>query len=266
MEIITPRQPGNQIRHALFDFDGTISLIREGWQDIMLPMMFEKLRPIEQHLDDDALRHLIRDYVTRLTGKQTIYQMIELADQIRKRGGTPLDPLDYKYEYLDRLEQRIKSRITGLESGIIKPHELMVPGSAEFLVMLRQRGVVCYLASGTDKQFVEREASLLGVTELFDGGIFGAIDDYQNFSKKLVIERILREKNISGSELVGIGDGYVEIENTKQVGGTAIGLPTFESNPTVVDQWKRDRLLQAGADALAINLLPVKDLTRFMFE
>src|ERR1044071_7094825 len=30
-------------RFALFDFDGTLSLIREGWMDVMLPMMVDIL-------------------------------------------------------------------------------------------------------------------------------------------------------------------------------------------------------------------------------
>ena len=45
---------------------------------------------------------MVEEFVGRLTGKQTMYQMIELADQIAKRGGTPLDPLEYKKMYLDR--------------------------------------------------------------------------------------------------------------------------------------------------------------------
>ena len=34
--------------------------------------------------------------------------MIQLAEEIRKRGGQPLEPLDYKRMYLDRLWERIK--------------------------------------------------------------------------------------------------------------------------------------------------------------
>jgi len=30
------------IKYALFDFDGTVSLIREGWQGIMIPYFAEK--------------------------------------------------------------------------------------------------------------------------------------------------------------------------------------------------------------------------------
>ena len=40
MEIVRPWK-GMDIRYALFDFDGTISLIRQGWQDIMIPYFVE---------------------------------------------------------------------------------------------------------------------------------------------------------------------------------------------------------------------------------
>ena len=33
--------PRGRIRHAVLDFDGTISSIRDGWQDFMVPMMVE---------------------------------------------------------------------------------------------------------------------------------------------------------------------------------------------------------------------------------
>ena len=51
IEIVNQSIPRGHVRHALFDFDGTLSLIREGWQGVMIPMMvlsgamfsFEKL-------------------------------------------------------------------------------------------------------------------------------------------------------------------------------------------------------------------------------
>ena len=48
-EIVNPNIQRGQINQALFDFDGTLSLIREGWQDIMVPMMVEKLMDTPEH-------------------------------------------------------------------------------------------------------------------------------------------------------------------------------------------------------------------------
>ena len=43
IEIIREPAGRGRYRHALFDFDGTVSLIREGWPEVMCPMMVEIL-------------------------------------------------------------------------------------------------------------------------------------------------------------------------------------------------------------------------------
>src|SRR5580698_2712761 len=107
-------RPG--ISHVLFDFDGTLSLIREGWPAVMVPMFVEILPPLAGE-SDEARRRLCLDDIMRLNGKQTIYQMIQLAARITERGGVPRDPLWYKHEYLRRLEIRISNRTTALQSA-----------------------------------------------------------------------------------------------------------------------------------------------------
>jgi hypothetical protein len=68
----------------------------------------------------------------------------------------------------------------------------------------------------------------------------------------MVIERILRDNAITGERLLALGDGYVEIENTKQVGGMAIAVASDESanGSGRIDGWKRQRLLGVGADVV----------------
>ena len=44
MEIVNPDIERGRIRSVLFDFDGTLSLIREGWQQVMGPMMVSEVR------------------------------------------------------------------------------------------------------------------------------------------------------------------------------------------------------------------------------
>ncbi|MCF0234374.1 MAG: HAD family hydrolase, partial [Thermoguttaceae bacterium] len=208
LEIV--RSPENRrFKAALFDFDGTLSLVREGWQNIMVPYFCEELAPFVQ--DAVETERVVRDFVDRITGKQTIYQCIQLAEEIKARGGTPLEPLAYKKEYLRRLQERIQSRIDALAAGIARPDDFVVPGGRRFLQLLRDAGVKLYLASGTDEIYVKQEAELLELTSYFDGGIYGAQDDYKTFSKALVIERLVKTNNLGGAELVGFGDGYVEI-------------------------------------------------------
>ena len=178
--------PRPKVSHVLFDFDGTLSLIRQGWPEVMIPMFMEML-PRRADETDEAVRTLMTDDIMRLNGKQTIYQMIQLADRIKERGGQPREPLWYKHEYLHRLNALIRSRTDGLGAGTVKPVEWLVHGSRELLENLRQRGLAIYLASGTDEVFVKQEAGLLGLTEFFGKHIYGAQDDYKQFSKKMVI-------------------------------------------------------------------------------
>jgi phosphoglycolate phosphatase len=244
-------RPRPHISHVLFDFDGTLSLIREGWPEVMVPMFAEFLPRRADETDDELRRQAFED-IMRLNGKQTIYQMIQLAERIRERGGQPREPLWYKHEYLRRLNDRIAVRIEGLREGTIPPDELLVHGARDLLQQLRERGLPLYLASGTDEAFVKEEARLLGVAEFFEGRIYGALDDYQSFSKKLVIDRILLENNIPGDQLLAFGDGYVEIENTKQVGGLAVAVASDEAHNGSgrMDPWKQARLRGVGADVI----------------
>ena len=215
----------------------------------MVPMFVEMLphRPGES---EAAVRQMALDDIMRLNGKQTIYQMIQLADRIRERGGEPKEPLWYKHEYLRRLEIQTRERTGGLRNGTIRPEEFLVHKVRPLLEHLQSRGLTLYLASGTDEYAVKDEANLLDVTKYFGSHIYGALDDYKQFSKKMIIDRILRENSIDGSQLISFGDGYVEIENTKEVGGFAVAVASDEANNGSgrVDEWKRERLLGVKAD------------------
>ena len=254
-------------RCALFDFDGTLSLIREGWPQVMIPMMVDILKESGTGESDEELERVVTDFVTELTGRQTIYQMIRLADELEKRGGAPADPQEYKSRYLDLLMEKIRHRRRRLGTGEARPADYVVPGSVQMLRALRAHGVQLYLASGTDEQYVREEARLLELDGFFGGHIYGAREDYANHSKRMVIQRILRENQIDGSSLVGFGDGYVEIENVKSCGGIAVALATDEANPGgAPDPWKRTRLSAAGADLSVPDFRDWRILIRCLFQ
>ena len=243
--------PRPQISHVLFDFDGTLSLIREGWPEVMVPMFVEFLPPLAGETEE-ARRALLYDDIMRLNGKQTIYQMIQLAERIKERGGQPKEPLWYKKEYLRRLDERIRSRLESIRAGTVPGDQYLVYGARATIENIARRGLKLYLASGTDETFVKEEAKLLDLTKYFGDSIYGAQDDYKTFSKKMVIDRILRENRITGEWLLAFGDGYVEIENTKQAGGLAVAVASDEVNNGSgrIDEWKRQRLLGVGADVV----------------
>ena len=155
--------PRPEISHVLFDFDGTLSLIRQGWPEVMVPMFVEVL-PRLRGETDEQVEQMVLDDIMRLNGKQTIYQMIQLAERIKERGGQPREPLWYKHEYLRRLEAHIGTRTAGLKNGTIAADTLLVHGARALLEHLRDRGLELYLASGTDLSAVKQEAALLDIT------------------------------------------------------------------------------------------------------
>lgn len=265
IEQIRPAVSAERARVALFDFDGTLSLIRAGWMDVMAPMMVEILLDLKTGESEERLRGIVEDFVGRLTGKQTVYQMIELAGQVEARGGQPLDPLVYKRMYLDRLHNRICHRLEELRSGACLPEKYLVPGARALLEALRQRGLKLYLASGTDELYMKDEARLLDLERYFDRGVYGALDDYRSFSKAILIQRILASAECRGDEFLGFGDGYVEIENVKQVGGVTVGVATAEPECLEVDAWKRERLVGVGADFIIPNYLCQRELLALLF-
>lgn len=263
MEIINPDIKRGRVSFAIFDFDGTISLIREGWQDIMIPMMVEILMETPDHERRQEIEELVKNFVTDTTGKQTIYQMIRLVEEIEKRGGEARDPLAYKHQYHQRLMEHIADRRRGLREGKILVQEMVVPGSLEALEDITSRGVTCFLASGTDQKYVLEEAELLGVKKYFEE-IYGALDAYEDYSKKMVIERIIREHDLDGPELVAFGDGYVEIENTKAAHGIAVGVASNESEREGMDKWKRSRLIASGADIIIPDFRSYSQVRRYL--
>ncbi len=253
VEIVNESYPRGPFQAAIFDFDGTLSLLRQNWQAVMIPMMVEELRKTESGESSEELWRMVEDFVVRLTGRQTIYQMIRLADEVEKRGGQPLEPLQYKHRYHDRLWAEVGERVAAVRCGTAAAEEFSVPGSDSLLKALHDHGLTLYLASGTDLKYVEDELKVLQFDEYFSSRVYGALDDYQNFSKAMIIEKIIAETGVAGREIIGVGDGYVEIEEIKKVGGLAVGVASNEETREGVNPWKRTRLIEAGADLIVAD-------------
>lgn len=265
MEIINPEIKPGRLHSVVFDFDGTLSLIRKGWQEIMTPYFTEVLMNTPNSGSFEEEQYFAREFIDILTGKQTIYQCIRLDEEVVKRGGDSVEPLVYKNEYHRRLLEKIEYRRKGLSEGSIKPVEYLVPGSVGIIEMLLNHNIDIYLASGTDENYVFQEVELLQLDRYFKGRVYGARDDYKLFSKAMVIKRIIEENDLHGSSLAGFGDGYVEIENIKEVGGTAIGVATNEDTMYGIDEWKRERLIRAGADIIIPDFTNLKDIENYLF-
>ncbi len=267
VEVVREVAPGIAFRHVLFDFDGTLSLIREGWPAVMVAMMTEEILATGTKESPEEISRNCLDFVMRLNGKQTIYQMIELAGEIRKRGGHPQDPVVYKEKYHSRLLEKIGHRREALRRGEARPEDYLVAGTFGMLAAVRDRGLPMYLASGTDQKYVAEEAALLGLAPYFGDRVYGAIDDYRKYSKQKVIERILRDNKVEGSALLGFGDGYVEIQNIKSAGGVAVAVASDEAGRSGrPDAWKRDRLIGVGADIVIPDFREKDALLAYLFK
>jgi beta-phosphoglucomutase-like phosphatase (HAD superfamily) len=250
IEVIRPEHVRGGFRAVLFDFDGTLSLLRRNWQDTMIPMMVDILAETGTTETREQLSIHVEEFVMRLNGRQTIYQMIQLADEVARRGGNPLEPLAYKHRYHDLLWRQVSERIESVRSGMVPPDQLTVPGTRELLQALQDIGLTLYLASGTDLKYVRDEVAVLGLARFFGERVYGALDDYKRFSKGMIIQQIVREVGVPGSQLLGFGDGFVEIEEIKKVGGLAVGVASNEETRQGINDWKRRRLIQAGADLI----------------
>ncbi len=268
-EIINRPNDFHKFKAVLFDFDGTLSLIRAGWQEVMLPYFCEEFfDSLPQYKNDEAsITEMIRDFIDRLTGKQTIFQCKQLKDEIEKRGGKAKEAMDYKNEYIRRLLMKIESTKKGLADKSLDPLLFIVNGAADFLEMLKNHGLELYCASGTDQPQVRQEARLLGLDRFFGENIYGALDEHaEQCSKEVVIKNLLDSNGIKGEELLSFGDGFVEIELVKNVGGFAVAVATDEIHKSGVDEDKRLRLLSAGADAVIPDFGEFNKVFEFLFN
>jgi len=163
------------------------------------------------------------------------------------------------------LWRQVGQRVDAVRNGRVPQDEMTVPGARELLSDLSGRGLSLYLASGTDLTYVRDEVQVLGLGEYFDSRIYGALDDYKKFSKAMLIERIIQDTGVSRRSILGFGDGFVEIEEIKRVGGLAIGVASDEAARRGINQWKRDRLIRAGADVIIGDYRQREQLLKMLF-
>lgn len=249
-------------RCAVFDFDGTLSLIRGGWTEIMVSMMVEQLLTLPNTTENEAaLRQTVLHYVLGLNGKPTIYQMRRFAEEIRTRGGVPDDPARYHQEYLRRLGERIDERKARLRNGQATVDDLLIPGARAFLTALTNADIELTLASGTEVEFVREEARVLQIDHFFEGRIFGPGDDPTQFTKRQVMQNLLVRHNIAGERLIGVGDGVVETLDMSELGGLSIGVASDEVGRSgKLELWKRDRLVESGAHLIVPDYASAAEL------
>lgn len=262
------------IQHAVFDQDGTISTLRQGWEQVMEPVMIrailgEKMPPPEPSLNQE-IRKRVQEFIDRTTGIQTIVQMEGLVQMVDEFNLVPkdriLDKSGYKKIYNEELMKVVSRRLKKLETGELDTEDCTIRGSVDFLRALQKKGVRLYLASGTDIEDVIHEAGLLGYADLFEGRIYGSVGDLSKYSKKKVIREIMAKHQLAGNELAVFGDGPVEMKECVKSNGIAIGVASDEIRRSGLDPEKRTRLIRSGAHILLPDFSETNRLLDLLFK
>jgi len=267
IEIVDPNVPRGRLRYGLFDSDGTISLLREGWEKIMGPVMIECI--CGDHPPTPEIEQAVAEYIDKSTGIQTIFQMEHLVEMVREYGLVPegkiLDAWGYKQIYNDRLMVPVRRRLAQLASGEKTAEDFTLRGSLDFLRVLCDRGLTLYCFSGTDQEDVHNETRALGADKYFKGGIFGALRPVESYSKDKVIKELIKRFDLHGSEVLVVGDGPVELRNAKENGCVALGVASDEARRYGLNAHKRKRVLRAGADLLIPDFGETERLIAYLF-
>lgn len=273
IEIVNEWHETPGIRHAIFDHDGTISTLREGWEQIMVPMMMKAILGDKFQEADEALYHKVHtrvtDFVDKTTGIQTLVQMKGLVELVKEFGMVPetqiLDEFGYKEIYNNELLKMVKIREAKLHRGELGVEDFTLKNAVCLLEKLHEAGVILYLASGTDEEDVKNEARILGYDHLFDGGIYGAVGDVTREAKKIVLDRILDHIDVpNAGQLAAFGDGPVEIRETRKRGGITIGIASNEVKRHSLNEVKRTRLIKAGADIIIPDFSQLTELLKLL--
>jgi len=266
IEIVEAPPPLGLVKHALFDFDGTISLIREGWEEIMAPVMFEAICGGDPPLE---IREAVYRYIDQSTGIETILQMERLAEMVREFGLAPedriLDAQGYKAIYVARIRAHVRGTVEALERGEADPEEHRVPGALQLLEALRARGIALYVVSGTDDEDVKREARAVGIFDVAGGRVYGSQRTFAEFSKGRFIKDLFEEEGLSGPELLVVGDGPVEIRLARERGAITIGVASSPSRDGAVNPARRERLIRARAHAIVADFAHWPELMEWLF-
>lgn len=262
LEILRPNPAPSRLRHAVFDFDGTLSLLRAGWQRVMADQMVEALQATPQAEPEAQLRARTAEPIHGLAGRPTLLQMQWLAEAVQARGGQPLTAEGYKADYLVRLARRVQHR-ADLEAGRQPPVRFRVPGALEFVAALHARGVTCHIASGTDENSVREEAALLGFAPYLTH-LRGARPDGSDAKRELIAQLTIEHQLVVG-ELAAVGDGRAEMEYARAAGGLALGVASTEDERPGVDEHKRARLVAAGADVILPNFTDPDALLAYLW-
>jgi phosphoglycolate phosphatase-like HAD superfamily hydrolase len=247
IEIAPHFRPRPALRHAVLDWDGTVSLLRGGWVEVMSELCLELL--------PGGDRAAIHAEMLALNGRPSIHQMARIAE-LTGRGTAE----EHQAEYLARIDRMVAERVARAAED---RDAFLVPGGCHFLALLRSRGLALTVVSGTSRPEITAEADLLGVRAFFTE-MHGPRDPHDRaFTKRAALQALALE----GHALVSFGDGPVEIAEAKAAGALAVAVASDENAPGSrrMDAFKRRQLLDCGADVVIPDFVDAEALLDLLY-
>jgi FMN phosphatase YigB (HAD superfamily) len=251
IELRAPLSPRPDIALIVFDFDGTLSWLRHGWPGMMCDA-FGPHFPLAAGETREAVRAQWLSEILALNGQPSIKQCQRLVAILRERKETDLDPFTVRDDFQRRLDAAIARRTGRIQSGEVSADDYVIYGIHAFLAHAQTKEIEMAVLSTTAQERLEEELALLGLRGFFGRHIYGGKGDPTKFSKRVIFEQMLAEEKISGGHLLSFGDGPVELRDTKELGGVAVGVCTDEerNGSGECDPHKRTGLFAVGADVV----------------
>ncbi len=256
-----------RFRLVLMDFDGTISLLRSGWDDVMREVMLESITGGVNA--EPGVQAEVDQYIEQSAGLSALHQMQHLAAMVRRHGRVAsvkmLDGHGYKAIFNTRLLARVGARIRKMESGEAVAEDMTVHGVIPFIRLLHARGMRLSILSGTDEDAVRHEAGLLGIVDYFEN-VWGGAPHKPHYTKAGILDEVLAECGGRREEVLVIGDGAIEIREAHARGCAAIGVAANDHTGRGWDESKCELLRAAGADWLIPDYRSTEQLVEQLFK
>ncbi len=144
IEIINPLDPDHhEPKHVLFDFDGTLSLIRKGWPDVMVPMTIELLQETGTEETEAELRIIVNPY------KRVLVRTVDDCGQNYYIRG------DYTAGEHNRYDTKNRGKTPAhIENSIISSIATLLPSLDALIIMDQVEGKDCAAVTNSVREFI----------------------------------------------------------------------------------------------------------------
>ena len=226
VEVINPEAlKAINIKHAVFDYDGTIDVSLEGlWQETEASFML-------------LTRETANSIVNKTLGMHTFERMKIAVKEAHPRWD------DYRVSIIARLlENQAKEEMyVKWRAAYWTKDTALVPGVTGVLEAFSKTGIICHVATADYVKNKIKMADRFGILEYFGKNgerIHG--DGDERYEGKEEFLRSLITGEIKANQIVMFGDSLSDIKAAKSAGCIAIGIAK--------DNKLREEFIEAGTD------------------